>query len=252
MDRSTVHYFPLLTTAISIAFGFVLFRAAAVRRSGPHLNWWAWGVLFYGLGTAIESWITLFGNTPELTKAWYVFGALLGGYPLAQGSIWLLMPPEKARRLTGITLPIVIAAAIVVAFSPVHLDLLEAHRPTGSVLAWTWVRFVTPFVNLYAAIFLIGGAIVSGVRYAKAKLHPERAWGNAFIAFGALLPGIGGSMAKAGMVEALYVGECIGLALIWIGYGIIVRRREAPASAGSSAARLDSGPASAWGRTPSP
>jgi len=34
---------------------------------------------------------------------------------------------------------------------------------------------------------------------------------------GALLPGIGGSLAKAGIVEALYLGECVGLLLIWLG-----------------------------------
>jgi hypothetical protein len=37
------------------------------------------------------------------------------------------------------------------------------------------------------------------------------------IAVGAILPGIGGSFAKVGMVEVLYVGECIGIMLIWIG-----------------------------------
>lgn len=35
---------------------------------------------------------------------------------------------------------------------------------------------------------------------------------------GGLLPGIGGGMAKAGIVEGLYVGELAGLILIWIGY----------------------------------
>lgn len=45
-----------------------------------------------------------------------------------------------------------------------------------------------------------------------------RAIGNALIAFGAILPGIGGGMAKAGMVEALYIGEFIGLLFIWLGY----------------------------------
>ena len=37
----------------------------------------------------------------------------------------------------------------------------------------------------------------------------------------------GGSFAKAGLVEALYVGECIGLMLIWAGYWVISRRKEA-------------------------
>jgi hypothetical protein len=52
---------------------------------------------------------------------------------------------------------------------------------------------------------------------------PHRAAGTALIAVGALLPGIGGGMAKAGMVEALYVGELIGIILIWAGYTLCIR-----------------------------
>ncbi|NIO14972.1 MAG: hypothetical protein GTN86_05985, partial [Xanthomonadales bacterium] len=69
---------------------------------------------------------------------------------------------------------------------------------------------MTPLLNGYAAVFLIGGAIYSAVRFALSDGAGHRALGNAMIAFGALLPGIGGGMAKAGMVEALYVGEFIG------------------------------------------
>ena len=75
-------------------------------------------------------------------------------------------------------------------------------------------------VNLYAAMFLIGGAIFSAKRYA-AQREPgdgSRAVGNTLIAVGAILPGIGGGMAKAGIVAALCIGELIGLILIWWGY----------------------------------
>ena len=38
------------------------------------------------------------------------------------------------------------------------------------------------------------------------------------ICVGAVLPGIGGSMTRAGYVEVLYVTELIGLILIYAGY----------------------------------
>jgi hypothetical protein len=76
---------------------------------------------------------------------------------------------------------------------------------------------MTPFINGYAAFFLIGGAALSAWRFWQSGGAGNRAAGNALIAVGALLPGIGGSMAKAGIVEALYVGECVGLLLIWLG-----------------------------------
>jgi hypothetical protein len=233
---SWVHYLPILTTAISAAFSTTLFVRYRRRRS-PHLGWWAVGVLFYGLGTLIEAAITLHGNSVFLTKAWYITGAILGGYPLAQGSLYLSYPRRFANRATAVSLPFVIFASTCVILSPVALEHLEAHRPAGAVLAWRWVRLLTPFINTYAAFFLIGGAIVSAWRYYRGGRYLNRAAGNAVIAVGALLPGIGGSMAKAGVVEALYIGEFIGLILIWIGERICARHPAADSSAVSIESR---------------
>jgi hypothetical protein len=119
--------------------------------------------------------------------------------------------------LTIISLTFVVVASILVLMSPVDLVALESHRPSGAILEWRWVRLLTPFINLYAVFFLIGGAAVSAWRHYRYRGHLYRAWGNALIALGALLPGIGGAYAKAGVVEALYVGECVGLMVIWLG-----------------------------------
>jgi hypothetical protein len=213
---SAVHYVPLLTTAMSVVFAASLFRRWSVRRS-PHLWWWAVGITTYGLGTALESAVTLGGNTVTLTKSWYIAGALLGGYPLAQGSLYLSWSRPLANRLTALSASFVVVAAALVVLSPVNLGALEPHRPSGAVLGWSWIRLMTPFINLYAVFFLIGGAILSAWRHYRYRGHSYRAAGNALIAVGAILPGIGGSMAKAGMVEGLYVGECVGLVLIWFG-----------------------------------
>jgi hypothetical protein len=218
-----VHYLPIATTVLSAVFFVVLVRRHVTRHSGPHLLWWAGGIFAYGLGTALEGSITLFGNTVALTKAWYIAGALLGGYPLAQGSVYLLLPRRTAHVLTAITVPYMLVMAVLVIASPVNADLLQAHKPSGSILEWQWVRAMTPLLNGYAAVFLIGGAIYSAVRFARRTGAANRALGNSLIAMGALLPGIGGGMAKAGMVEALYVGEFVGLILIWAGYAACVR-----------------------------
>jgi hypothetical protein len=49
----------------------------------------------------------------------------------------------------------------------------------------------------------------------------SRVLGNIHIAVGAILPGIGGSFARAGAVEVLYVTELIGLLPIWAGFRVI-------------------------------
>jgi len=217
-----VHYLPIATTAMAVVFFIVLVRRYVTRHSGPHLLWWAGGIFAYGIGTALEGSITLFGNSIVLTKAWYIAGALLGGYPLAQGSVYLLLPRRTANVLTAITVPYMLVMAVLVVLSPVNADVLQAHKPSGSILGWQWVRLMTPLLNGYAAVFLIGGAVYSAVRFARQTGAGNRALGNSLIAMGAMLPGVGGGMAKAGHVEALYVGEFVGLILIWAGYAACV------------------------------
>ena len=223
-----MHYLPLATTVIAVLFVGALVRRYRDKGGGPHLVWWAAGVLCYGIGTGLEGAITLLGNSIALTKAWYIAGALLGAYPLAQGTVYLLLDRRTATRLTQGTLPVVALLAVLVLLSPIQVEELESHRPSGAVLGWSWLRMMTPLVNVYAAGFLVGGAIVSSWRFARTQEGSGRAVGNALIAIGALLPAFGGGMAKAGIVEALYVAELIGLLLIWAGYAWCVRSVASP------------------------
>jgi hypothetical protein len=233
MEKGLIHYLPIATTMISAVFCVALARRYRARPSSVHLLWWTIGMFTYGLGTALESSITLFGNTVALTKAWYIAGALLGGYPLAAGSVYLLLSRRTANRLTAITLPILVVCAVLVAISPVVVERLEPHRPSGAVLGWQWLRLMTPIINGYSFLFLVGGAIYSAVRYSRQQSDESanRAVGNGLIAFGALLPGLGGSMAKAGFVEGLYIGEFIGLLFIFAGYRVCLMKSSAPALA---------------------
>lgn len=211
-----MHYLPILTTIFS-AFFFIQLVRSYRRKGGRHLYWWAIGIFTYGLGTFFESLITLFGNTPILNKSWYVAGAFLGGYPLAQGSVYLHLKKSTADFLTILTLPFILVCSVIVFLSPVIPELLEVHRPSGASLGWQWIRLLTPFINIYSVIFLIGTALWSSIRFTRIENGKYRAIGNILITIGAILPGIGGGMAKAGMVEALYVGEFVGLILIYAG-----------------------------------
>jgi hypothetical protein len=225
MRPDFVHYLPLATTILAAIFSTILLRRYFSKRNALHLLWWSLGVVAYGIGTALESSVTLLGNSVWQTKSWYIAGALLGGYPLAQGSAYLLAKRATANRLTLITLPFIAVVSILVILSPVVPDALEPFRPTGSIIAWTWVRALTPFINLYAVFFLVGGAFFSAWRYFNSTEtgHGERALGNIFIAVGGILPGVGGTLAKTGFIEPLYVGEFVGLILIWIGFAINIR-----------------------------
>jgi hypothetical protein len=86
------------------------------------------------------------------------------------------------------------------------------------VFAWQWVRAFSPLVNLYAVVFLIGGAVLSALRYSANRDTRYRMWANVLIAIGAILPGIGGTATRMGHVEVLYVTELVGMLLTWAGY----------------------------------
>lgn len=220
-----VHYLPIATTVVSAIFLVLLLRRANARNWPGHLNWWAIGVFFYGVGTAFESTITLAGNSAELTRWWYWAGAILGGYPLATGSVYLLFKKRWiAHALTGASLAVVIFASVAIFMTPLNPEFVDPVRPSGKVLEWQWIRLTTPVINIYAVIFLIGGAAHSCVRFILAGDQPRRAAGTALIAFGALLPGIGGSLTKThDLPEALYIGELAGILLIWLGYELCTR-----------------------------
>lgn len=215
--RTLVHYIPIATSLFSLAFSWALLRRWRAR-GGLHLFWWGVGALMYSVGTITESITTLLGWHEPVFRAWYISGALLGGAPLAQGTVYLLLSRRTANRLTVLLLAVVAVAATFVLLTPIDRSVVETYRLTGAVMEWSWVRGFSPFINLYAATFLIGGAVLSAVRYRRIPGMGNRVIGNVLIAAGALLPGIGGTFTRFGHVEVLYVTEFIGILLIYAGY----------------------------------
>ena len=172
----------------------------------------------YGIGTFTEAYTTIVGWSPLVFRLWYIAGAFLGGYPLAQGSIYLLMKRKFADRSAIVMTTLIVVASMIVLIVPLDVSKSEIHRLSGSVIEWQWVRLISPFINIYSLIFLVGGAIVSALRFRQTPELRNRYLGNILIAIGALLPGIGGSLTRAGYVEALYITELAGILLIYWGY----------------------------------
>jgi len=217
---SYLHYIPIITTIFSVYFINQIFRHYLQKTSALYLLWWSIGVLTFGLGTMSESINTLFGWTEINFRFWYIVGALLGGFPLAQGTVYLLIKRKTADILSYCFVSLVVIAAVAVILSPVDSSLVTDGRLSGKVLQWQWVRYFSPIINLYSLIFLFGGAMYSAVQYRKTKAD-KRFLGNIFIAIGSLLPGIGGSFTRFGFVEVLYVTELLGLVAIYYGYKVI-------------------------------
>ena len=228
---STLHSFllhlPIVTTFFAAFFASQLFIRYRQKGGGPHLLWWGIGMVTYGIGTFTEAYTTLFGWQPLIFRSWYVAGAFLGGYPLAQGSIYLLMSRRFADWSARIVVAVIAVSAVFVFLTPLDLSLVEGHRLSGKVMEWSWIRLITPFINLYSVAFLVGGALYSAFKFFQGPEHRNRYVGNILIATGAMMPAIGGTFTRFGVVEALYVTELAGLLLIYAGY----RKCVAPAAA---------------------
>jgi len=215
-----IEYIPIATTLFSIFFVREIYLHYKQRKT-KYLLWWTIGVLTFGLGTLSESVHALFGWNEINLKFWYIVGALLGGFPLAQGSVYLLMN-RKFAHLTSITfIGFILVASYYVLKTPVLIPENFDFRLTGAVFEWEWVRDFSPIINIYSFLFLVGGAIYSATKYYGLKDRKAHFKGNIYIAIGALLPGIGGTFTRMGYVEVLFITELLGLLLIYFGYKII-------------------------------
>lgn|SRR5574341_218287 len=216
--KNFIPYIPILTTTLSVIFTYFLVKHYQTRKNATYLLWWTIGVISYGAGTLTESINTLLGWQEFNFRCWYIVGALLGGAPLAQGTVFLLFSRKTAKILAFLLVTVVTLGAIAVFLSPIDKSLVKDNRLSGIVLEWKWVRFIPPFINTYAFIFLVGGAVYSAWKYYVLKKSSKRILGNIYIAIGALLPGIGGIFTRYGKVEVLFVTELFGLLLIYLGY----------------------------------
>lgn len=232
------HYVPIITTIVSVFFAWHILSRYRAKPQAYHLLWWGLGVAAYGCGTLVESLVTLFGWHVVLFKAWYIAGALLGGAPLALGTVYLLFSRRTGHIGTGLLIITVAITSVFVLLSPVDYSLVDPNLLNSNVLVWQNIRMVSPFINSLAFIFLVGGAVYSTIKFIGKPESRHVAIGNVFIAIGAILPGIGGMYSRLGHTEALYIGELIGLIFIWYGYRMCQSRpiprsapQESPAAA---------------------
>lgn len=213
---------PLATTVLAGVFAVTLFGHWQRRRQ-PHLAWWTVGVLFFGAGTALEGATALFGWSEPVFKLWYICGALFGAAPLAQGTAYLLLSRPTAHGTAVLLAIVALTAATCAWLSPIDPTVVDPRVLSASILKWQWVRLFSPALNIFALWLLVGGAAWSAWQYRRKQGSQARFLGNGLIAVGALLPGVGGTLARFSGNTALYLTEFIGLALIAAGY-VMIRR----------------------------
>ena len=138
METNFIHYIPIGTTIFSTIFFIIIYKHWSGKKKAMHLFWWMLGVATFGAGTLTESIYTLYGYHDVTFKVWYIVGALLGGAPLAQGTIYLLMKKKTADQLTIALVSLIVIASVFVILSPIDPEMIERARPTGKVFEWQW------------------------------------------------------------------------------------------------------------------
>ena len=61
MERSFIHYIPIVTTIVAVPFALQVYARYRQHPERMHLFWWALGVAIYGAGTLTEALTTLVG-----------------------------------------------------------------------------------------------------------------------------------------------------------------------------------------------
>ena len=220
-----MHYLSLLTTVITFAFCIAV-MARYTHRGGLHLLFWGFGLVLYGLGTLTEVWLGFTFNEYAL-KIWYLCGAMLTAAWLGQGTVNLLVrKPGLARMLNIALVAVSLLSLVLVLFAPI--DAAKAAGFDPSVPASRQYQeimgrsipmvLLTILLNIYGTLTLVGGAIYSAYLFWRKRVLANRLLGNILIAAGGLLPAMGGTFVKMGVLDLLYISEFVGVILMFIGF----------------------------------
>ena len=210
-------YVPLITCIVSFIFAITVLDQYFARRK-PHQIVWAIGLFMYCVSTFTEFWWNVYGRNEIMYRLWYLVGAVLVAAYLGQGTLYLLMR-RKAAHIIMAVLGVATVYAVYRVLS-VNIDISGLTELTGVGIMPKDIRAIlTPVFNAFGTLALIGGAIYSAIIFWRRRILPHLVVANILIAFGALLPAIGGTqMAGGGNLNLFFLFELVGLIIMFIGF----------------------------------
>ncbi|MBI2853166.1 MAG: hypothetical protein HYX84_08755 [Chloroflexi bacterium] len=210
---------PLLSAIVSLVFALSVLDQFFARRK-PYQLVWALGLLMYFVATAAEFWMEAQEINAVAYRLWYLFGAILVAAYLGMGTLYLLASRRTAHIFMAVLGLVSVYAVVRVFAAPLDLNALtylsgEA-MPSG-------VRLLTPFLNSFGTLALVGGALFSAFVFWRRRFMPHRVISNILIVLGAILPALGGTRMRLGAPEMFYLLELFGVIIIFAGF---LRSRE--------------------------
>lgn len=219
--RDWIFGLPFFSATMAFYFAFKLIRIWQSGTSPGYKLWWFVGIGCYGLGTLMEGLVAIIGWSMPLFKGWYVVGAVIGGWPLAQGIAAQLLKTRTILIMQWIGIIWIVAIGALVLACPVDLSQVHPYQLHGSVLQWTFLRNLIPVLNIYSFMIISLGTLYTAYKYFRSGQLKNRFLGNLLVFGGALLPGIGGYFSRIGQNEILYITESIGIVFIFQGFMFI-------------------------------
>lgn len=208
--------FALMASAISLIFAIVVLIQYFERKK-PYQLIWSIALFMFTLAAFFEFYAGALGWPPLMYRIYYVTAASLVAY-LGLGTLYLLTPRWFAHLCAVLITGTVMAMLYFALRATVDLEVLKSAVQVAGKAMPRQVRLFSPFLTVPGSFVLIGGAIYSAWIFWKRKILRDRMIANIFIAVGAFVVASGGSLARFGRSEFLYLTEMIGVAIMFYGF----------------------------------
>ncbi len=211
---------PLVSTVVSFVFAVTVLDQFFAHRKLYQLIW-AIGLFMFFIATGSVFWVEAWGMNETAYRLWYLFGAVLVAAYLGMGTLYLLTP----RRVAHIIMAILLVASVYAVFRvfTVSIDVTTLQGFSRDTIPQGMRNMY--YFNIFGTVALVGGAIYSAWVFWRRRLMSHRVVSNILIAVGAILPALGGTLARFGLssstAHALLI--LLGVVIILIGF---LRSRE--------------------------
>lgn len=194
-------------TIVSLVFAALVFNQWLDHRK-PYQMAWSVGLGLYGVAAFTQFLAEAYGWSPSVYKAYYLVAALLVAV-LGIGST-LLVHRRAGLGFALYAAIVFVGFAVAVATADVNTAALASAIPVAGNALPDNVRIFSFLFTIPGSVALIGIAAYSYWR--------TRMTFNLWIGIGALIVAAGGSLARLNLPWALYIGELVGIAVMFWGF----------------------------------
>jgi len=216
-----------LATAVSSLFAESTLVRWSQRRTS-HLGAWTVALALFALASAALAVGTSTGWDRGTFRVFFLLGAVVDVPWLALGTVALLCSPTVARRVRALVVFFSGLAAGAVLSAPMD-QVRGTAIPVGKEVFGAFPRTLAAIGSGAGAVVIIGGAVWSAARYARARTatgSARLAAANTVIALGTLVLSAGGLVQGiVGEDEAFVLSLALGITVIYAGFLIAERHR---------------------------